>query len=61
LLRGLIERAQQDGCSRMMLEVRAANAAASALYTAHGFRVTGRRAKFYERPPDDAVLMEKDL
>lgn len=42
------------------LEVAADNAAARALYEAHGFAVTGRRKGYYTRPgaqPCDAILM----
>ncbi len=46
------------------LEVSADNAAALALYAAHGFVVTGRRAGYYARPGStavDAVLMKSAL
>lgn len=42
---------------RALLEVRASNAAALALYTRLGFRETGRRRAYYRRPEEDAVLM----
>ncbi|QJF52419.1 GNAT family N-acetyltransferase [Roseobacter ponti] len=46
------------------LEVAADNTAARALYEAHGFAVTGRRAGYYARPGSpavDAVLMKSAL
>lgn len=42
---------------RALLEVRASNDAALALYTRLGFRETGRRRAYYRRPEEDAVLM----
>lgn len=45
------------GLSRLMLEVRASNAAAIALYEKHGFAAVGRRKNYYAAPREDAVLM----
>lgn len=39
------------------LEVRASNGGAVALYTGLGFRVCGRRAKYYRDPVEDALLL----
>lgn len=49
------------GCSRVHLEVAAANAPAQSLYRALGFTVVGRRPGYYRRPPDDALLMRREL
>lgn len=50
------------GVTRLMLEVREANAAASAFYEARGFREAGRRAGYYGRGAGhDARLFEKAL
>ena len=43
--------------SVLMLEVRASNAPAIALYEKHGFRPVGRRRNYYSDPREDAVLM----
>ncbi|HGO7122634.1 TPA: ribosomal protein S18-alanine N-acetyltransferase [Neisseria meningitidis] len=51
-----------EGTQRLLLEVRAGNTAAQALYTAHGFSITGRRKNYYrtaDGKTEDAVLMEK--
>ncbi len=40
-----------------ILEVRAGNAGAQALYRRHGFGVTGRRQKYYRHPTEDALVM----
>lgn len=39
------------------LEVRASNGGAIALYARLGFRVCGRRAKYYREPVEDALLL----
>ena len=41
----------------LMLEVRASNAPAIALYQKHGFAAVGRRKNYYDTPKEDAVLM----
>ena len=43
--------------SLLMLEVRASNAPAIALYQKHGFAAVGRRKNYYDTPKEDAVLM----
>lgn len=44
---------------RITLEVRAGNAPAIALYEKQGFVQVGRRKNYYEKPREDAVLMDK--
>ncbi len=41
----------------LMLEVRASNAPAIALYEKHGFQAVGRRKNYYDAPREDAILM----
>lgn len=43
--------------SVLMLEVRASNAPAIALYEKHGFQAVGRRRNYYDAPREDAILM----
>lgn len=43
--------------SVLMLEVRASNAPAIALYEKHGFAAVGRRKNYYDAPKEDAILM----
>lgn len=43
---------------RITLEVRAGNVGAIALYEKHGFTEVGRRKNYYEKPREDAVLMD---
>jgi ribosomal-protein-alanine N-acetyltransferase len=45
------------GCERVLLEVRASNAAALALYRRAGFIEDGLRRGYYSDPTEDAVLM----
>lgn len=63
LLRAAQKRARQDGAARCLLEVRAGNQAALALYQSMGFTEDGRRKGYYpgvtER--EDAVLMSAVL
>ncbi len=41
----------------LMLEVRASNGPAIALYEKHGFQAVGRRKNYYDAPREDAILM----
>ncbi len=54
-----LDAARADGLAKATLEVGSRNTAAIALYGALGFRVVGRRPKFYN--DDDALLMDLDL
>ena len=47
----------RERLSRLMLEVRASNSPAIALYEKHGFAAVGRRKHYYTAPREDAVLM----
>lgn len=60
LLDRLHRHAREAGCAIVGLEVSAANAAAIALYSALGYKVVGRRKRYY---PDgsDALLMSLHL
>ena len=64
IARSLVSAALQTGVSqsahRAVLEVRASNRAAQALYQGFGFSQTAVRPKYYTNPVEDAVLMELD-
>ena len=47
----------REHLSTLMLEVRASNAPAIALYEKHGFVPVGRRKNYYTGPKEDAILM----
>lgn len=49
------------GAFAAILEVRAGNDAAQALYRAHGFVVKGRRRGYYREPREDALVMSRRL
>ena len=47
----------RENLAALMLEVRASNAPAIALYEKHGFAAVGRRKNYYDAPREDAILM----
>ncbi|MBH8581751.1 ribosomal protein S18-alanine N-acetyltransferase [Halomonas pacifica] len=65
LLESVVETARGWGSERLLLEVRAGNAPALALYRAAGFTEDGRRRGYYPgvagAPREDAVLMSLAL
>lgn len=61
LLRHAMDLGRTHGATRGLLEVRASNAAALALYAQEGFRQTAARTRYYVNPVEDAVLMEREL
>jgi ribosomal-protein-alanine N-acetyltransferase len=61
LLDEAVREAVRRGTVAMYLEVRDSNAAARALYDAHGFAEVARRPRYYRRPVEDAVVMRRLL
>jgi ribosomal-protein-alanine N-acetyltransferase len=59
LLRSLLEAAARDGIRTVYLEVRESNSAARGLYAAHGFAEVGRRRGYYQRPAEDALILQR--
>lgn len=57
LVTWLIGFGREIGLRTITLEVRAGNAAARALYGSLGFADVGLRRGYYQKPPEDAVLM----
>jgi ribosomal-protein-alanine N-acetyltransferase len=57
LLLRLVELAVELRATRMTLEVRVGNEAAQALYAAFGFRISGRRPRYYTDDGEDAYVM----
>ena len=51
----------QRQAAEVFLEVRASNLAALALYGEYHFRPVGRRAEYYRRPVEDALILRRDL
>lgn len=60
LLQAVLATAQQNGVARLLLEVRASNAAARALYLSVGFIENGLRKNYYRSANghEHAILME---
>lgn len=60
LLRHALARAERAGARRALLEVRAGNTAARALYAESGFALLGRRSRYYVEPPEDALVLVRE-
>jgi ribosomal-protein-alanine acetyltransferase len=56
LVRELMQRAQSEAASAILLEVRESNRPARGLYEKQGFREVGRRRAYYRDPAEDAIL-----
>ena len=57
LLQTVVDWSKSLGAESVLLEVRATNVAAVKLYEACGFRLVGRRPRYYAHPVDDALLL----
>lgn len=60
-LLGVFLRFAQAHLALLMLEVRASNEPAIALYRKHGFQPVGRRKHYYHAPREDAILMTLEV
>jgi ribosomal-protein-alanine N-acetyltransferase len=58
LLQHALAYAKTVGVTAAYLEVRASNGAAQALYRANQFKEIGRRRGYYQRPPEDALVLQ---
>ena len=56
LMRELIQRAESDAASTIVLEVRESNLPARGLYEKHRFREMGRQRSYYKDPSENAIL-----
>ena len=61
LLTAALARGTRRGLRAAFLEVRASNSAAQQLYKSCGFRVSGRRRRYYNHPVEDALIMTVGL
>lgn len=57
LLYSLLVRARQRGMERATLEVRISNQSAISLYEKYGFKVAGRRKRYYTDTDEDALIL----
>lgn len=58
LLRFILAEANSMGIERLILEVRESNLPAQELYKSMGFKVCGRCKNYYDKPREDALLMD---
>ena len=58
LLEELLKRFAEAGVSRVFLEVRESNLGAIGFYEQMGFQPSGRRAGYYQDPPEAALVYE---
>ena len=61
LCAAILEWCRSQGAAEVVLEVRAGSADAIALYAGLDFVETGRRARYYSEPEEDAILMQRGL
>lgn len=61
LLDGALAAMVDRGARAAWLEVRVSNAAARAMYGAAGFVAAGLRRGYYRQPPEDALVLRRDL
>lgn len=60
LVTALCEGLAQKGIHALLLEVRASNEPAKALYEKLGFTQVGRRPNYYRNPREDALILRKE-
>jgi ribosomal-protein-alanine acetyltransferase len=60
LLTALLEEAARRGATEVLLEVRADNPGAQALYERHGFEAIAVRPRYYQPDDVDAIVMRRE-
>ena len=60
LINALVEQLKQRGSHALLLEVRASNGPAIALYEKLGFVQVGCRKNYYRNPKEDALILRKE-
>ena len=60
LIEKLVQELKARGSHALMLEVRASNAPAIALYEKLGFLQVGLRKNYYRNPKEDALILRKE-
>jgi ribosomal-protein-alanine N-acetyltransferase len=61
LMEAAVDEAMMRGAAFVLLEVRATNEAAQALYRKLGFSYVGRRRDYYRLPTEDAFVMKLEI
>ena len=60
LVEALVAALNEKGVHALLLEVRASNEPAKALYERQGFIQVGRRPNYYRNPKEDALILRKE-
>ena len=60
LVEALVAALNEKGVHALLLEVRASNEPAKALYERQGFIQVGRRPNYYRNPKEDALILKKE-
>jgi ribosomal-protein-alanine acetyltransferase len=60
LLTALLDEAERRGATEVLLEVRADNPSAQALYARHGFSAIAVRPRYYQPDDVDAIVMRRE-
>ena len=60
LITALVDRLRENEVHCLLLEVRASNEPAKALYAKLGFGEVGRRKNYYRNPKEDALILRKE-
>jgi len=61
LLNEYVKFLKENGCTRLMLEVRETNHPAISLYASAGFKKDGIRKNYYTNPAENAVLLSLEI
>src|SRR5215510_12387254 len=61
LLKSALSQASCLGARAATLEVRSTNATARMFYEKEGFTPVGLRKRYYANPPDDALLLSREI
>jgi len=61
LLEAVMQEGRERGAKKIILEVRQRNRRAQSFYYYHGFKIIGRRARYYSDTGEDALIMERSL
>ena len=60
MINALVCTLREQGSKSLMLEVRASNEPAKALYEKMGFEAVGVRKNYYRNPKEDALILRKE-
>jgi ribosomal-protein-alanine N-acetyltransferase len=57
----IFDKANENKCHSIFLEVRESNKPAIDLYESYGFAATGKRKDYYSNPRENAIIMVREL